>query len=682
MHELLSGCGDLESLKAAINAGADAVYLGLKSFSARSFAKNFTRDEFIEGVKYAHLYNVKVYVTMNTLVRNEEVNDFLDDVDFLYNNNADALLIQDFGMMMLVLKMYPDLPVHASTQANNASLETIKFLKDIGVSRVVLPREMSLEEASKIDFDIELETFIHGALCISYSGECLMSSMIGGRSANRGSCTYCCRMPYDLYNESNKINSGYLLSTKELNTAPSFNELMNSNILSFKIEGRMKSPEYVYYVTKFYRNIMDGKGYTKENMDILKILFNRDFTTGHLFNEDIMNTKSSSHKGLLIGEVLSFDKNYIKLKVNRTLRQGDGIRINDTGFTINYLFDKKENLINSSEDICFIKNTFDVKIGDAIYLTSSSYLKNKILSYEEKKIPIDIKVNCKVGEKLSITINNKITVYGKYIDKALKTPTSKDDIINKINRLGDTPYYVNKLDISISDDSFVPASILNELRREAINKYMEYVLSFKRDGKKNISFDKISLPKLTSNSLIIYSKDDFNNNYSRFYTSNYDLFNEYKDKYNIYYIEDRELFNSKLNLKYVSNHYTYGNHSIANYTFNVFNIYTAYFLYSIGYDLITISPELSIEYINNFIELFKSKFLFNPNIECLNNSRVVNMTIKGNILNISKDKYYYLVNRNNLKFPVYFDGTLTYIFNYENSLLNCKALLRDDLRYL
>ena len=199
--ELLAPAGDIESLYAAVHGGCDAVYLALKDFGARSFAKNFTREEMIDAVKFCHLYGVKVYTTLNTLVKDDEVNKFLDDVDFLYNIGVDAVLVQDFGMMMLIREMYPDFPVHASTQFNNSKIETVKLLKDIGVERVVLSRELSLDEINAINIDIEKEVFIHGALCISYSGNCLMSSMMGNRSGNRGECTGSCRLPYKLYKE-------------------------------------------------------------------------------------------------------------------------------------------------------------------------------------------------------------------------------------------------------------------------------------------------------------------------------------------------------------------------------------------------------------------------------------------------------------------------------------------------
>ena len=215
MIELLAPAGDIESLYQAIHNGADAVYLGLKTFGARAYSKNFDNDEIIKAIETAHLYGVKIYVTMNTLVKDSEVEDFLEQVEFLYLNGVDAIIMQDYGMINLVRRMYKDLEIHASTQANNSSIDTIKMYHDLGVKRVVLSRELSLDEIKKIDVDIELEVFIHGALCISYSGNCLMSSMIGNRSGNRGECAGSCRLKYDLLKDGKTISKNkYLLSTK------------------------------------------------------------------------------------------------------------------------------------------------------------------------------------------------------------------------------------------------------------------------------------------------------------------------------------------------------------------------------------------------------------------------------------------------------------------------------------
>ena len=273
--ELLSPAGNMESLIAAIEAGCDAVYLGGTLFGARAFANNFNDEELIEAIKYAHMYGVKVYVTTNIIIYEHEVNNFLKYIDFLHKNNVDAIIVQDLGMLDLVHKTFPNLEVHASTQMHIHNLDGVIMAKKLGVKRVVLARETPIEVIKEIKNNVEmdLEIFAHGALCVSYSGQCLFSSLIGSRSGNRGSCVGSCRLPYKIVDEfNNKLNNGdYPLSMKDLNTLEYIGELIEAGVTSLKIEGRMKSPEYVYIVTKLYREAIDS--YYK-NKKVIKTIFN------------------------------------------------------------------------------------------------------------------------------------------------------------------------------------------------------------------------------------------------------------------------------------------------------------------------------------------------------------------------------------------------------------------------
>ena len=309
--ELLSPVGDFESLKAAILGGCDAVYLGGKLFGARAFSNNFNNEELIEAIKYAHLYGVKVYVTVNTLIYENEVDKFMNYVDFLYKNNVDALIIQDIGMMDLIRKTFPLLELHASTQMHIHNLEGVKLVESLGLKRAVLARETPIEliEEIKKNTNIELEIFVHGALCVSYSGQCLFSSLIGNRSGNRGSCAGSCRQKYNLLVDNKKINKdNYLLSCKDLCTIEDIGKLIDIGVDSFKIEGRMKSPSYVYLVTKLYRQAIDSYVSGKEvkiDLTELKKIFNREYTKGFLFNENnIVNEYRPNHLGIGIGKVI------------------------------------------------------------------------------------------------------------------------------------------------------------------------------------------------------------------------------------------------------------------------------------------------------------------------------------------------------------------------------------------
>ena len=304
--ELLSPAGNMECLISAVQNGADAVYLGGKKFGARAFANNFDGEEMIKAIKYCHLYGVKIYVTVNTLVYDSEMKEALEYVSFLHKNGVDALIVQDIGLIRRIRQIYPNLELHASTQCHNHSKDSILEMQKLGVKRVVLARELSLEEIKNIDVDIEKEVFVHGALCVSYSGCCLFSSMNGGRSGNRGECTGCCRLPYKLIKNGKelKTNGDYLLSTRSLCTITRIKELIESGITSFKIEGRMKSPEYTGYITRIYKEKIDDY-YNKKNISVsseeidnIKKLYNRKLTLGYLFGEHgkaLMNIETSKN---------------------------------------------------------------------------------------------------------------------------------------------------------------------------------------------------------------------------------------------------------------------------------------------------------------------------------------------------------------------------------------------------
>ena len=247
--ELLAPAGDFSCLKAAIEAGCDAVYIGGKLFGARAFSSNFTDDEIIKAINYAHLFGVKVYVTTNTLIYDKEVERFLEYISFLHKNNVDAVIIQDLGMLDLVRQTFPNLEVHASTQMHIHNLDGASFMEKLGVKRVVLARETSISKIKEIKekTNIDIEIFIHGALCVSYSGQCLMSSLIGNRSGNRGTCAGSCRQSYSIVDENNNIilNNKYPLSMKDLCSLENLKTLLDIGVTSLKIEGRMKSSSYV-----------------------------------------------------------------------------------------------------------------------------------------------------------------------------------------------------------------------------------------------------------------------------------------------------------------------------------------------------------------------------------------------------------------------------------------------------
>lgn len=690
--ELLSPAGDMESLLEAIHNGADAVYLAMKSFGARKFAKNFSKEEIIEAIKLCHLYGVRIYVTMNTLVKESEVEDFLEQVKYLHINGVDAIIMQDFGMISLVRKMYPNLEIHASTQANNSSLDTIKMFYEMGVKRVVVSRELTLEEIKQINFPIEIETFIHGALCICYSGNCLMSSMIGTRSGNRGECAGSCRLKYALKDNDKTSPYEYLLSTKELNTSTKFSSLLNSNITSFKIEGRMKSAEYVGFITKFYRNIIDNKNINlKEETEKLKVLFNRKFTEGNLFKtDDLMNTKSPNHIGIEIGKVLEVTNKYIKIKLTKELNQEDGIRFNESnsGMIVNFLYDKNMKLTNSvkANDIAYIDNKVDLKRKDTIYKTIDKKLVDSLKKYDLKKIPVKYKVIAKCGSNLSIKISdgeNEIIKEGSPVEKSKTSPITKERIEIQLKKLGNTPFITNNINIEMDNDIFISIGEINEIRRYLTTSLIDIRSNSKKDViEEKVDFKNIEVKKESGMVATCYKETQLlkclSMGFIRIYVKDINLYEKYKNHKEVYYYVERNTFNISNDLveKNLVSEYLIPkkDNIIGNYFLNIYNSYSAYYLLEKGFKNICLSVELDSNEQIEIIKALKDKFKIDINPEILVYGRCENMIIKGNILNITNDKYRYsLLDLRKREFKVYFENNKTYILDSKTQSVNIKS---------
>lgn len=480
--ELLVPVGSREHLDYAIHNGCDAVYLGGKRFGARAYASNFDEEEMIQAIRKCHLYGVKIYVTVNTMVFERERESVLEYVGFLAKENVDAVIVSDVGLIRDIHKLYPALAIHVSTQAHTHSVEQIKFLKNLGATRVVLDRELSLEEIKKIPDILELEVFIHGALCVSYSGECLMSALNEGRSGNRGTCAQYCRMKYKLLKDGKYVatEGDYLLSTKELNTSKSMSELLKSNVTSFKIEGRMKSKEYVGFITKFYRRLIDGEAVSNQEEKQLKCLFTREFTGGYLEkNSNIMNFKTANHIGIPLGIVLNVTPQKIKVKLESDLTQEDGIKFlpSDKGMIVNFLYDEKGKLIHKAQqgEIVFLDNKIGVTECEYVRKTQDKELVDSLQILKEKKIPVTI--SCKVEyPNFTLTITDDVhtvTLTKAICERAISRATTKEEIQKQVNRLGDTPFETKKIEVFLEPDLFIPVKKINELRREATGLLIE-----------------------------------------------------------------------------------------------------------------------------------------------------------------------------------------------------------------
>lgn len=634
--ELLCPAGNKESLIAAINSGANAVYLSGKKFGARAFAANFSNEELKEAIRIGKVYGVKIYVTMNTLVKENEIEEFLEQVEFLYSNGVDAILMQDFGMICLCLKKYPNLEIHASTQAHNSSLQGIDFLYKLGVKRVVLPREMSLDEIKLIKTPIEKEAFIHGALCVSYSGRCLMSQVLGGRSGNRGECAGCCRFKWKLYKSDKLLKEGYLLSMKELNLSEDILRL-TPYVDSLKIEGRMKSPTYVSFITNYYRKILDGEKITDIDRENLQSLFYRGYTKGHLLNnKDLVNTKSPNHIGFPIGKVINVTDSKITILLDKELAQEDGIRFLESGkgLIVNYLYDMKDRLISkgSPKQKIILDNKVGLTTLDTVSLTTNHKLVTKF-SAVTKKVDIVIKVIAKINEPLEISFikdNIIVSEKGNIVERAKSAIVTKERIISQVKRLGNTPFNCHEIDVLLDDDIFIPMGEINVLRRTLTERLIgKLMMNFKEPVIKDINLDYIN-----SNDIDI-------NNYKSIDECQFDI----KDKKGIIHeiIDGRE------------------KDFIAASSCNITNSYTAYFLSYYGYKGVFLSTELTDYELNYLVSNIKKKTSIKLFVENNINNKV--MTIKGNILNIDKSNDYYLVDPKNRKFKVIYDGRLTNIYS-------------------
>jgi len=510
MIELLSPVGDFECLKAAVQNGADSVYFGANLFSARAFAHNFDEAELKKAIEYAKLRGVKTNLTLNTLIKDNEFDNAIKLASKAYEFGIDAIIIQDLGLAKKLIELFPDLPMHGSTQMTIHNLNGALKLQELGFKRVVLSRELSLTEIEYIckNTSIEIECFVHGALCISYSGQCLFSSMLGGRSGNRGKCAGPCRLPYKLIENDKAIDSGYLLNTRDLCGLEFLPQLINAGVDCLKIEGRMKSPEYVATVTNIYRKYID-LAYSKNDFNIniedkktLLQAFNRgNFSSGHLDsseNRNLVFKEKPNNMGLFIGIIQKYNPNkgHITLKIQEKLNIGDTISVgNENGsYKISELMNKNTNLKETQvgQTVTIGRMKGNIKVGDKVYRLSSKEL-TTIAKESYKKEVKKTALNCTVSIKKNTPISINIKSYTKngiyknldisckldYIPEiAQNRPLDKATIIKQISKTTDTPYYFKNINIDLDKNLFLPKiSILNELRRTALSNVENFAIS-------------------------------------------------------------------------------------------------------------------------------------------------------------------------------------------------------------
>lgn len=714
-YELLAPAGDMAALRAAVSAGANAVYLGYAEFSARAKAKNFDKEELMEAINYAHLRGVKIYVTFNILIADFEIKRAMDRMKMLYDIGVDALILQDLGIAWEIRKNFPDFEVHASTQMAVNNFYGAKFLKDMGFTRVVLARETPLFELEKIkELDIDVETFIHGALCVCYSGECLMSSMIGGKSGNRGECAQACRKSYEILGfDGNKIGKRlYYISPKDLNTLDDVAKIINAGGYSLKIEGRMKNPEYVYTVVSSYKKSLEGK-LTLEDKEDTEQVFNRGFTKG-LFNGDFGNDFISSdrpdNRGVEVGKVIGATKNSGKVIFYEDVFEGDGLEFISSsgrfGMRSNSFYKAnipheinlfKAPIINSK-----INRTFSKKLYEKV--------DEKIENYDYKR-DLDIDLRIKIGERPLIKVKTGDLSANFELDRvvevAKKSGLDRERVIENISKTGESIFRVKNIDLDLDDNAFLPISAINELRREATkileNKILEGSIdrfeiennlenkNFDRQNKDKKSKIKVFFNKfkdLENSSLkdideiIIRAKDleKFNKKHKNRKVSIYlDKFYSYYELENL-----REYILKNQNVKGIwvnnlSEYYIFKDDGLeinGDIGLNVFNKVTSDFLCDLGLKSITLSPELNSGQIQKIISKNDTE------INVISYGRVPVMTMKHcpfSVIKNCKDekncptckyKNYLLRDEKNVDFEVLRQNTFTEVFNSYPILLD------------
>ena len=517
--EVLAPCGSYDILVAAVHAGADACYIGGNRFGARAYAENFDEPTTIRAISYAHLHGVKLYLTVNTLFKQDEITQLYDYLKPYYEAGLDAVIVQDLGVFSYIRAQFPDLPIHCSTQMNITSVHGAALMAKQGAKRIVTAREMPLSEiiAIKENVDVEVETFVHGAMCYSYSGQCLMSSLAGGRSGNRGRCAQPCRQCFD---------GSYVLSMKDLCSLEHIPKLLDAGIDSLKIEGRMKNAAYVASAVHAYKTIVEDcqKGvYDEKKAEAFKNelanIYNRGgFTDGYFFRhngKEMISVTRPNNQGVRIGTITGIQSGTIRLRLSADLYKQDVLELTGNGGEV---IEITSGIYAKSGDTVTLNcpKTKKLKMETTVYRTKCPKLvldiqDNYIEHY--KKQPLSMHFTAKVGEPLSLMLETTIDsvrytahVDGAVVEQSKQTGLSRDAIQKPLCQLGNTDYQVSDVVLDFSQDAFVPAGNIKKLRREAIEKLGEAIINHgKRTCQKPCDFSFTG----------IKTEEDTKNNYQR-----------------------------------------------------------------------------------------------------------------------------------------------------------------------
>lgn len=719
--ELLAPAGSYEAFLAAVENGADAVYLGGKLFNARANATNFEIEELEKMVIYAHLRGVKIYITMNTLLEDNEVKEALDFAYRLYEIGIDAVIVQDLGLAKVLHTYIPELPLHASTQMTVYNLQGVKELEKLGFARVVLARELSLAEIKEIceHTSMEIEIFVHGALCVCYSGQCLMSSMIGDRSGNRGKCAQPCRLPYQLLEDGKPVAKGYLLSPKDLSAIDLLQQLPHP--LSLKIEGRMKSPEYVATVVSHYRKMIEMGSLEKEEKQELAQIFNRGgFTTAYWEAKQgasMMCYEKPKNWGIYVGKVTNYDgKKFITLEDASTLHIGDGIEVwngeeNSPSTIVSEIIGNKVGRIQGK-----------IHVGDKVYKTSDKKLNQQAReSFSRgfvKKSDVSLHIIMKENTPVKIKINDWEYVSNIVPQEAKSKPLTKETVETQFLKTGNTPFRIGEMKIDLAENIFLTLAELNEIRRDAFLQYEEMLI---RKIPRTITHKEIELPESKKKlerkvSLFLHDwKQEYQNipwgEIDRVYLpirlflakDNFPIpVPQYavlpaitKKNYDRFITKNIKSIATKVEGFILSNisqlSYLQGIHTkkIANENFQIFNSYTIQQLQELGIDEVTLSPELTKEQINALHAVLPCELkVYGKQCVMISEYCVIGSTV-GKFSNHQKclmpcknGKKYFLQDRKKEEFLVVPDSIdcQSHIYNSKITSITSKNLFVDSIR--
>ena len=627
MTELLAPAGNMEALKAAIANGCDAIYLGMQKFGARAYSENFDYDALKEAVDYAHLRGVLIYVTMNTIVFEAEVEEMKEQLHKLNEIGVDGVIVQDLAVFDYIVNNFEDLEAHCSTQMGLDDLEGTLLYKELGAKRVVLSREVPMEKVKEIKriAQIPIEIFVHGALCVSYSGNCLMSGLIGYRSGNRGRCVGSCRKPYELIDTTTgkSLGESYILSTKDLNTIDYIEDL--KEIDSLKIEGRMKEPAYVANVVSKYRAAIDGT-LEAEDKDNLKKTFNRTFTKGYLFGEDkkdITNIQKPNNFGYEIGKITGSYKGMYEITLHKLLNQNDIIRIDhdneDVNLSVVRLYDRDDNLINKADDVCYIKIKEKLSIGDVVYKTKDyQYYKELEASCDKefRRFPLDVHVYAYPGSKLVVNAEGLgqhfLYESEEILEEAKNNPTTEEQVKKQFAKLNETIFSLNEFHFE-ECNAFIPVKMLNNARREVVQALYDAKINSKARAtkeakeKEKISFEPVA-PYLTAT---VNTKEQYDACLKAGIKTVY--FNNIVRRNQIEYTErEGELLVGGYGGIY---YYRDKNPFVTDYSLNVVNSTSVYELHRQGAKRVTLSYELNKQQIKDLIDAYYAKNEGYPSLE-------------------------------------------------------------------